>query len=274
MTYAEYEKLPGIRWSTLRAMAASALHYFTAVKGIGARKETRPMRLGRAVHCLLLDGRDMFDERWVEVPAAADDRRTKAYKIFAAANVDREILTRAEMRLVVGVAGAIARHRIASRYLVGAREQTVTWRDSVTGLRCKARVDLLTTARVLDLKSTGRLGAREFARTAANLGYHCQLAHYEMGLRANRWQGEPEPILLGVETAEPFDVVVYEVPTVAMEAGRREVRRLLDLVAECEKKGEWPGRAPDRIVPLELPEWAFGGFDDGLDFSGLEEVTA
>lgn len=260
MTYAEYEKLPGVRWSTLRAMATSAMHYVSAVEAIGQREESRPMRLGRAIHCLLLDGRDAFRERWI---ACDLDRRTKLWKEFEVAHAHLEILKGAEMTLVERSVAALTRHAVAKRFLAGAREQVVTWLDR-TGLRCKARVDLYTSARLLDLKSTSRLDMRDFGRSAARLGFHCQLAMYMDGLRQNGWDGLPEPIVLGVETSRPFDVVAFEVPMVAIEAGRREYQRLLVQVAECEAKGEWPGRAPDRLVQLELPEWAFGGFDDGL----------
>lgn len=270
MTEQEYRQLPGVRWTHLKAMAVSPAHYQAAIEVTdgGDDEDTPARRIGRAAHCLLLDGPTVFANSWA---TWCGDRRSKAWKEFEAKET-REILSESESTVVINVVAAVQRHPIAKSRLIGAREQAVTWRDEHTGLRCKARIDLQTNERLIDLKTTGRLDHREFAGTSARLRYHAQLAFYGDGLRANGWSGEPEPLIVGVETSRPWDVVVYELPSAAVDAGRREYRRLLELVAECQASGTWPGRAPDRIVPLELPEWAFGGFDDGLDMSGLEEA--
>lgn len=260
MTEAEYAAKPGVRWSHLKRMAKSALHYRAAVDGLFGG-ETRALRLGRALHSMLIEP-DTFNGEWV---CWAGQRRGKKWEDFAEANADRSILTWTEMSFVTNAAAAVRRHRVALEYLGGARELFVTWLDEETGLRCKARIDLLAADRLVDLKSSAAIDPFSFGRLAARLGYHAQLAFYLDGLVANGVVIQPEPILIAVEMAIPFDVVPYELSLPVMEAGRREYRRLLLQVAECEARGEWPGRSPASLVQLEIPDWAYGGFDDGLD---------
>ena len=42
----------------------------------------------------------------------------------------------------------------------------------------------------------------------------------------------------------------------------------LDLLAECEASGEWPGRYPEAVI-LDAPGWYFPDAPD-LDLSSLE----
>ncbi|HUC34548.1 MAG TPA: hypothetical protein VMR48_02500, partial [Gaiellaceae bacterium] len=81
---------------------------------------------------------------------------------------------------------------------------------------------------------------------------------------------EGDPLIIAAEPFFPHDVVVYEVVPPVLQEGRAEYQRLLLRVAECEARREWPGRAPEGPVQLELPEWAYR-IDDGLDYLGLEE---
>lgn len=269
--YADYDRIPGIRWTTLQEMAKSPAHYVTRVKNLTQRKETKGQRIGRAIHCLLLEGRTAFEHRWAFYEG---DRRRVAYKEFVSTHEGYEILTGKEMRIVQGAVAGLLRHALVRKYLHGAREKTVVWVDKPTGLQCKARPDLLTDKLLLDVKSTNDLSEFRFSKAAERMGYHCQMAHYLDGLVATGWRGAAEPVLLGVETSEPFDVVPFHMPLSVVSAGRRIVRRLLDRVAECERLDEWPGRSPSTFACLDSSrEWGFSGmYDDlsDLDMSGLE----
>lgn len=262
MTEAEYRERPGIRWSHLKYMARSAMHYAAAVEGlIGA--DTRALRLGRALHAFLLEP-ELFKATWVAWGARRAGKKWDEFEAAALA-AQKEIVTWNEMALVTNAAAAVQRHPIAARHLVGTREAFITWLDQDTGLRCKARLDLLSAERLCDVKSTVTVDAFAFGRLAAKLGYHAKMAFYMDGLAASGVVVEPEPILIAVEIARPWDVVPFEMSLPVMEAGRREYKRLLLQVAECQARGEWPGRAPASLVQLEIPDWAYGGFDDGLD---------
>lgn len=263
MTEAEYAQKPGIRFSHLRWMARSAMHYISAVEGL-LGGDTRKLRLGRALHSFLLEP-DVFKATWVAWGARRQGKKWEEFKA-AAGRDGKEIVTWAEMAMVTNAAAAIQRHPDASSHLGGAREVFVTWLDQDTGLRCKARIDLLTADRLLDVKSTTNVHEWVFGSLAARLGYHAKLAFYADGLAASGIVVEPEPVIIAVEIARPWDVVPFELPLPVVEQGRRDYKALLLKVAECQARGEWPGRCPKGMVQLEIPERYYsGGFDDGLD---------
>lgn len=263
-----YQSLPGIRWSRLKHMLTSAAHYKHACDAKEG-PETTARRLGRAIHCALLEP-EAFKSRWVTWTGKV--RNGKAWEAFKLEHADREIMSVSESRLVVASAAAIRRHRTALLYLRGAREMTLTWTDAETGLPCKLRLDLLCARRLLDVKSTGRLDPRTFGRTCAALSYHGQLAFYMDGLAACGIEVDPEPIILAVETSAPFDVVPFEVPKVVVDAGRSLYRGLLHRVKECLDADSWPGRSPDGMMTLEFPTYALP--ESELDMTGVEGFDA
>lgn len=268
MTEALYREVPGVRWSHLKAMAVSPLHYRSAVTR-ERDVETNAMRVGRALHCAVLEP-DAFHKTWVTFPGRRAGKTWDAF-LEKASSAGQEILSNAEYVRVVNSGAAVRRHERAMRYLGGACERATSWMDSETGVLCKARCDLVSDW-LVDLKSTAQLDERRFGTTAAQLGYHAQLAFYWDGLMRNRWVVDFEPRIVAVEQFPPHDVVVYTVPVAIIDLGRRLYRRLLGRVAECETLSSWPGRAPTEEVELVLPEWAYGDpsmSDGGLIFDGV-----
>jgi hypothetical protein len=283
MTYEEYDAIEGVRWSILKWMSQSPAHFEEALQGGG--RETAPLRLGRGVHCAILEP-ETFSGRWVTWTGKRDARHKK-YQAFLAEHAGKEVLSATESSHIVSVSAAVRRHEEARRWVTGASEQVVTWRDEDTGLKCKARIDLLcnvkpggpySTAglwRQVELKSTEDADPRWFPTRAARLGYHAQMAFHQDGLIANGFRMDPEPLVILVETVPPFDVQVFGLVEPAVEAGRREYKRLLARVADCMVKNEWPGRAPTGIQPLDIPERYYldpeTGISGALDLSGLGE---
>lgn len=257
-TFREYQAIEAVNWSTLREMSRSPLHYLHAVNT--PRPDTPAMRLGRAVHCAILEP-DSFDTRHVVWDGA---RRGNDWRAFAADNAGREILTADEHCRVMDMRDALRADDTAAVYfsdVTAQTEVTATWRDPPTGLPCKARLDWLRTDAYVDLKTTRDADAHAFGRTAARLRYHCQMAMQGMGLAA-----VPKPVLrraviVAVESEPPHDVAVYELSDDDLYAGEREVAGLLARVACCRRDDHWPGRYAGP-QPLQLPAWA-SGLEDG-----------
>lgn len=269
-SYEEYDALEGVRWTNLAFMAQSPAHYQEA---LARRYDNLTLRLGRAVHCALLEP-DVFRERFVCYTGGRRDKRIKAYQAFLAEHRGADVLTTEEMAHVVATAAAVRRHPVARRWIEGAHEQTVVWTDPDTGLRCKARCDTITVPKLVELKSTQDGDPRRFANRAAGLRYHCGLAFHLDGARAAGHELDPEPLIIVVESRPPYDCQVFSLIEHAVLAGRNEYRRLLQRVAECNASGQWPGRSPAEVVPLALPEWAYtdpSADPWGLDLTGLEE---
>lgn len=249
----EYEDIDGIRWSRLKSMRVSPLQYRYDVEH--PREETVHLRIGLAIHCLVLE-----PHQWEQDFAVFRDgkaRRGKAWEAFRDEHGDKTLLTMDEYERAHAAAEAVLGDPVASPYLTGgASEQTVTWQDQETGLPCKARVDLVG-GRLVELKSTHSVIPRKFATLAAQLGYQCQLAFYLDGLRANGFAASEDPVLVVCQSEEPHDVVTYFVPEDVIDVGRVEYRRLLRRLKECQERDEWPGVADKAELTLTLPAWAY-----------------
>jgi exodeoxyribonuclease VIII len=251
LTFADYCAVKAVNWSTLKHMDRSPLHYLHAREN--NVPETDPMRLGRAVHTLVLEP-DLFD---VQYTVWTKRRQGKEWDAFEAENTGRTILTAEQNTRAHGIAASILRHPIAREYLsIGRAERSMIWTDPVTGLKCKARADFLSPRAVVDLKTYADLSPRAFESATFRMGYMHQLSHYRNGAMAlDLYAVEPDAVIIGAESKAPYDVGVFVLDTESMTHGATKVAELLAKVKECTDSGNWPGRYPDQQA-YQLPEWA------------------
>lgn len=198
-------------------------------------------------------------------------RRGNQWKAFKAANSARGILTEEQYERCLAIRDAVRSDPVAKKYLEGpgSFERVIQWTDPETGMKCKGRLDRETHGGVrilVDLKTAHDGDPRKFAKTAAQLGYHGQLAFYADGMAAI---GEPvsRVVMIVVESKPPFDVTVYNVGEDVLYAGEQLYRRLLEKVNGCRALDKWPGRflAEEEFA---LPVWAMpdlDGDEDGMD---------
>ena len=284
MSYDEYDRQMGVRWTNLQKMAASPAAYLEQV--LRGRGDTASRRVGRAVHCALLEPAS-YPDRWVTWTGT--QKRGPKWDQFRKEHVGKGVLSRVESEHVIQTSSAVKRHKVARRYLDGSTLESVAiWWDPETGILCKCRSDImhhpvgLTKGKYVELKTTqATVEPRAFGRLAARMGYISGMAFHLDGMRAAGAGVDDQPYIIAVEAKPPYDCVVFLVGEALIEAGRNQYRRLLGRVAECAKNDAngsadaWPGCAPDHVVPLELPEWAYADPDAGymgLDLTGLEEV--
>lgn len=142
--------------------------------------------------------------------------------------------------------------------LPGDSEVSMWWRDTVTGVECRGRVDRLIQCGDqvvnLDLKSTNDATLYGFSKSAADYGYHVQDAAYDDGFY--HITGERLPcVLIAVEKAPPHLVALFEFTPTDVDAGLAMWRKALRLLTTCRAQNRWPGH-PDHIQTLTLPRWA------------------
>ncbi len=270
MTYAEYAKIDAVNWSVLRELRRSPLHYLHRLAN--PMKDTTRLGAGRALHTAVLEP-DRFPLDYVVYEGAR--RAGKEWDAFAEANRTRTILKVGEYENVLAMRDAVLAHPVATSCLKGSRrEQTITWTEKIDGVEiaCKARPDAFGSV-LSDLKSTGDAGSREFGRTAANFGYHCQLAWYRRGVHAVTGK-YLDAKLIAVEFDAPHDVVVYGVGAEPLWSANQELDELLALLATCLASGRWPGVGAAEC-PLELPSWAMQREEeiDATPFDDVETST-
>jgi len=265
MDETEYNAIDAIRFSRLKLMAVSALAYHDPPD-----IDSDAMALGRAVHAAVLTP-GTVDEVFRVRPAGLDGRTKegKAWALDVPPGVD--ILSAKQGEAVRRMTEAVYACPEARELLddAAAIEQAYEWTDPATGLRCKARPDLITrSGAIVDLKSTSDVSERAFGAQIARLYYHAQLAYYSRGFPCG--ESRRDRLFIAAQSAKPWDCIVYRLERPDIERGDALCTTWLRRVAECTESGVWPGAADGRgIITARLPDWAMG--DETFDW---EDTTS
>lgn len=261
MPFANYLKVRALSNSGLKLLDKSPKHY--AASWDPERPDVEPsdaLRRGSLLHTLVLEPH-AFALRYRVKPEGMtfSTKAGKEWREETPAGV--EIISDAEHKAAIRQARNLRMlPEVAALLGSGASEVSFFWPDPATGVYCKGRADWVyrTPAGVvlLDLKTTEDATPEAFGRSCARYGYHRQAAWYSDGW--THATGEP---VLGfvfgaVESAWPHDAVPYMLNDEATERARSQIAGLLQLYAQCEERGEWPGIS-NQITTLNLPAWAF-----------------
>lgn len=252
MSYAEYEQLPGVRFSHLKHIKKSEKHYQHALT---AENDSTPsLTLGTAVHVLIFEP-ELFDAEWTICDL---NRNSNDWKAFKAEHDPEKILKTAEREAALRIAEAVRSDPEAAELLAlpGEYEQALTWTDPETGILRKARLDKVSPpdiAVLTDLKTSADIAERAFGIAAGKFCYHGQMADYTDGLFVETGV-EYRAVIIVVENKPPFDVGVLDVTGAEIEAGRMLVRELHERLAEAMKTDSWPGQYRGRSK-LNMMPW-------------------
>jgi hypothetical protein len=256
----DYHRDPGISRSMLGYMDVCPAEYKYRLEN--PREETEAMAFGTMLHAAILEP-DTFTARVAFAPEV--DRRTKEGKARWEAFLDeaegKMVATAKQAQLLTGMGIAVHGNRDAAAALSGEGwlEQSFFWIDEATGLRCKARPDFIRAdGFIVDVKTCSDASPKSFQRAMVDFGYHRQAAWYTDGVKAGRDDLIPEPLsflFVAVEKTPPHHVAVYVADGGVMACGRNQCRRLLNRVAECTRRNEWPSYA-DGVQMLSMPTWA------------------
>jgi exodeoxyribonuclease VIII len=261
----EYHRLERLSPSGMAALLRSPAHYQASREAWATREPSRALRIGSAVHTLVLEPELAATHILCPEPKPDADGRTKEGRPIiaewrervaaaeSALHPDGIILTADEMLAAQGAADALLSHPgiEAAGLLRGTPEFSILWDEA--GAPCKARPDLITERGFLvDIKTCA--DASDFARSVARYGYHRQDAWLK--LAAARAELEIKGLVfLVVETSAPHGVRAVTLDSVATLQGEREVFRAVDAYRTCTESGEWPCYPPG-LDTLSLPIWA------------------
>lgn len=247
-----YHRSAGVSKSKLSAFAQAP------VKVLSPVPETDPLRLGSLIHCAILEPA-LLDARFYVSDLPRFTLNSKAFKDEVANAGGRTIVKRAEFDSALRVRDSVMGNPTVRELLEAELviEQSAFWTDDESGLLCRGRMDVIRIdwRVIVDIKTTVNAGPDEFAKTAAKYHYHWQQSMYEDGiLLVADW--DPEAfVFVAVEKEPPHLVALYDLHPDDVEAGRQQVRQLLNQWAECERTGVWPGYS-SQIERLRLPWWA------------------
>jgi hypothetical protein len=255
--FPEYQALPAVNWSTLRAAATSPLHYRDRL--LHPPEETAAMRKGRLIHMAVLepDRLPLAVAVW-----EGGTRRGNVYDDWLAQQNGKQIITVAEYEEALVIRDAVRGNRDVRKLLSrGDAECSITWTDAETGLPCKGRIDWLRNRLFADLKTTSKgIDEHSLTNTATYGMWHCQFAFYAMGLAALGMKRTP--YVIAVEADEPYDVGVFEIDDDFLYVGEETVRGLLHLVAKCGAEKKWPGQYQG-VQKLRGAPWIYKDSEEG-----------
>lgn len=264
----EYHASDRIGRSGLHTLAKSPRHYWHEnLAPDRIRKAPTPsMRLGSAVHALVLEGPDAYagkiavePERWptkAECGVSIEQQKLD----FATANESRTIITAEQHALATAMRDAVHAHPAAKLLLSnGTPEVGLMFDHPLTGSPAKALLDwdsVQHNGLIVDLKTASDASEAEFAKSAVNFWYHVQAAWYQDAYHAATGENPKGFVFIVVENTAPHLVAVYFATEEMVQLGRRTYEPVLRLYEECRQTGVWPGYG-DQIKPLTLPAWAF-----------------
>jgi len=258
--YDVYARWDAVNHSTLRHFNRTAAHAREAI--VNPSDQTEAQFLGHATHVAILEP-DRFEAEFVAAPKF--DKRTtegkKGWAAFQAEHADATCMPKEEHDLCLRLRESVWAHPTAAELLKGAgfNEASAVWIDPGTGLRCKTRIDRLTSLAGwpvdVELKTTKDASRAAFGRDINYYRYHQQGAMQLDGLNALA-PHERKFVFVAVEKEPPYCVAVYELEEDALQLGRDDYQKHLRMYAECLSTNRWPGY-PDGIDYVSLPPWAF-----------------
>lgn len=233
------------------------------------KPSTKAMELGTAAHKEILGvGPELHRMGFDDYRSgAAKAERDEAYERGAVP------LKPAEYDQVQEMAAALRENELATALLggTGRAEQALFWRDGPTRVWRRALLDWLSPKGpdgriyLADYKTAESAHPDAISKSLVNFGYHQQGAWYVDAVRALGLADDVPFLLVVQEKTAPYLVSVVQLTEVAMEAGRHENRKALQLFARCMKSGVWPPYV-EGVAQVGLPGWAENRF--------LQEVTS
>ena len=226
--------------------------YRRKTNGEIAEAESPALALGRAAHCLILEGRAAFDGQFLVADGPTNPKTnepygkaTKAYAEWLAAQT-REIVSPKDFGFIVKLQKSVWTHPTASALLDGGVSEA-TVRAECCNVPCQIRMDCFSTEHgIVDLKTCDSL--KWFEADCRRFGYIYQMAFYRTVLREAT--GETVPVhLIAVEKNEPFSTGVWEIAGEVLDQAEEVNKAALARYRKCLYTGHWPtGYEDTRII--------------------------
>jgi hypothetical protein len=214
------------------------------------RKDTRPFRIGRGLHDLLLvDGAvpndyHLVPDGFVSTHTTKWDGYIPAWREATAAG--KTVLSVGEFKLIQAMAEAVSSDPLAKALITaGTPEMTLCARDPNTGVWMRARPDVLPDVMEIipDVKTAIDASADAYEREASNNGYFLSAAHYMDVIGELYPEGADKRrfVLITVEKTYPHLVTIDHLDNDDLNQARMVNRSALNKFAHGVKTGEWPG---------------------------------
>lgn len=253
----------------LKRGGLSMKHMHAAAEGRLAGKDTEDRKLGRAIHCRLLEPEKYTTEFLVATPCCAKKAKDKqdcgnpGKKLWdgkwycgvkghapAEATEPTDYIDESKANDIEALVSALQSHQV---FTEGKLLRRAAWHEQtavaeICGVMCKSRLDRVDTEfrTIVDLKKM-QVGAGEretLEYSIKDYGWHRQAALYVMVVEALTGK-TPEFVWLFVEDSEPFDIQVMVADEDDIEIGKFQVRQALTQYAAARKRNVFKGYIHD-----------------------------
>ena len=205
--------------------------------------ESPAYALGRAAHCLILEGPGAFAAQYLisdgpvnPKTGAPYGRQTLAFQEWVAAQ-DKEIIAEKDYGFICKLQDSVSRHAGAA-VLLGEGRAEGTVRAEYCGMPCQIRMDWYSPwSGIVDLKTCDDI--RFFEGDFRKYGYGHQMAFYKAVFKAAT--GEDAPVhVVAVEKKEPFRCGVWLLGDEMLDDCRRENEAAIARLRKCIETDSWP----------------------------------
>jgi len=223
-----------------------ALYYDMA-----AGKYTRPDKdyyiIGRAVHCLVLEGMEEYRNRYTTnfpnnpTTSKPYGTTTKKYEQWAEGQKElgRQPITDSQECLVRVMARSVHAHKEAMFLLNSAPLREQVLRVEYCGIPCQIRIDALgEDVGIVDFKTCDRLS--RFPYAAKDYNYYGQLAFYREVLRMANLGYSLNTSIIAVEKQHPHRCGVWCVDETSLVNAKEDNEFSISELKLCKTSNTWP----------------------------------
>lgn len=228
----------------------------------GSDEESDLMRMGTAVHCMVLEPNE-FQNRYVMAPRRYDKRKKvdlAELEAIAAQYPGKTILEPDEQVTLKKIVHGLRNHAKARHLLstTGQSEVSIFWRDDLTGLDLKVRIDRLvqfgSTGTLVEVKSTEDASKDAFRRKIAAMEYDVRAVMYADGCQ-KAFGFTPQIEWLVIERETGF-VATYKPSPKMLRRARRRYEEARIALAHAMKLNSFPAYQTGEVSEeIDLPSW-------------------
>lgn len=221
------------------------------------REGSAAMALGSAAHAYILEGADVFHERYAVKPDGLSFA-TKEGKAWRKQHANKQIVSFDDHMRIVAMSASLHQIPEAARLLkaAGRAEVTMAVKDAETGLMLLCRPDwyIAKAGLSVNLKTTQNPAPNAWRRTAANLRYDLGDAMFRL-VAGMLGVAHPSHCFMVVGSQPPHLGYVAALSAEAAANADIQLRQILRRFADCVSSGKWPGYASG-ILEIGLPAYA------------------
>lgn len=214
--------------------------------GVIPSKDSSTFKAGRAVHCMVLEGREEYKKRYI-FGGPVNPKTGKYY----GSNTDTyskwvteqevgglEVLTDGEDRLCEMIKASTDQHPEIQEALSSGDAECI-FRDKYCGFPCQIKVDWFNDDAIYDLKTTADI--KWFTSDFFKYRYQNQLSFYQKVFE--QATGKKLPVkVIAVEKSEPYRCGVFEIDQSILDRAQFENENAMNELRECMKSGLYPTR--------------------------------